>query len=602
MKPYGFIAGLKVDLVSKRTLIILLCAGTIYGSGVVSYASADSEINSSDKTILLAAARTETPTRARSSFGISSKVVKSIQSSLSKQGYFLGAIDGVYGPETERAIRAYQKSSGMKVDGIPSENMAASLETNGKVGDLLQKLEDTQKKSMERAKQALLSRPETRNLIEGATSTVTQSKHDWEKCVEKPTPKCLLTEASISVDKIEKTEMRNWALGEILAAQAKAGLASDAMNSARRIHDPQLIIVALRDIAKSQADAGRHAEAMEAVDIIPDLNNQIEAYISITEIMAKRGEAELSIKTSKHLLEYLGKVEDPLTKVAIRSRLVVILYESGERAEAKKNMDSALAIARRIYDTHTREKALRHVASAMAETGDPERALELIKGTTNGAGDVPVLMAAAAGHALSGRPDAALSTADAIEAVRYRALVLSKIAAYQAGAGLVNDASDTLKRAMIAAKTIRFPFAKAYAYSRIALSYNDVGISAGDDKALLAKSLDVADFVSDDRLRAHIIWAIADERKRAKSNYSDTAHEKAIDATGDIKSALSRVWMLCDVAETRALKDDMKGAWDLYDEAKSEAVEIEHPWGRSRALAKVALTLSGLANIATSNQ
>ncbi|MCK4940399.1 MAG: hypothetical protein KAR80_08860, partial [Rhodospirillaceae bacterium] len=148
-------------------------------------------------------------------------------------------------------------------------------------------------------------------------------------------------------------------------------------------------------------------------------------------------------------------------------------------------------------------------------------------------------------------------------------------------------------------KTIRFPFAKAYAFSRIALSYNDVGISAGDDKALLAKSLDVAGLVSDDRLRAHIIWAIADERKRAESKYFDAAHEKAVAATSDIKSALSRVWMLCDISETRARKGDLEGAWDLYDEAKTEAMQISHPWGRSRALAKVALTLTGLAGIAT---
>ncbi|MCK5547136.1 MAG: hypothetical protein KAI27_07160, partial [Rhodospirillaceae bacterium] len=114
-----------------------------------------------------------------------------------------------------------------------------------------------------------------------------------------------------------------------------------------------------------------------------------------------------------------------------------------------------------------------------------------------------------------------------------------------------------------------------------------------------AKSLDVADLVSDDRLRAHIIWAISDERKRAQSKYFDAAHKKAIDATVDIKSTLSRVWMLCDIAETRARKGDLEGAWDLYDKAKTEAVEINHPWGRSRALAKVALTLTGLASITT---
>ncbi|MCK5165696.1 MAG: peptidoglycan-binding protein [Rhodospirillaceae bacterium] len=590
MKPHS--------LFNKYVLTITLCIGTGFGFSAFA-GSINFEANSTSEIILLAAAKTDTPKQPRTNFGQSSKLVKSIQEGLSKQGYFLGSIDGVYGPETERAIRAYQKSSGLPVDGKPSESLASNLETGGKVGELLKKLELAQKKSMKKAELALLSRPETRNLIQGKIDDISTAKHNWDECIKKPTPRCLLIEASIAVKEIEKPEMRNWALGEILVAQAKAGLAKDAMNSTRLIHDPQLIIVALRNIAKSQAGAGRHAEAMEAVDIIPDINSQIEAYISITEIMARRGETKLSGETAEHLLEFLGKVKDPLTKVNIRSRLAVIFYGSGEKARSKKNMDNALYIARKINDVHLREKAMRHVASAMAETGEPERALELIKGAKNGAGDVPVLMAAATGHALSGKTDVALSTADAIEAVRYRALVLSKIAAYQAGAGMTSDAGDTLEKATEAAKTIRFPFAKAYAFSRIALSYNDVGISAGDDENLLNKSLDMADLVSDSRLRAHIIWAISDERKRAQSKYFDVAHEKAIDATSDIKSSLSRVWMLCDVAETRAGKGDLEGAWSLYDEAKTEALQIIHPWGRSRALAKVAITLTDLASKTT---
>ena len=594
MKPYR--------LFGKCALVVMFCAWGNYVSGAV----ADSRTNSANYApssdyagTLLAATRNSAMPDHSSSFGYNSSLVESIQKSLSKQGYFLGAVDGVFGPETERAIRAYQKSANLPVDGKASESLLNNLQTGSKVGDLLKKLEKAKNKSMNAAKQALLSRPETRNLIDGDFDAGALIKHDWEKCVEKTTPRCLLIEALISVDEIEKPEMKNWSLGEILTAQAKAGLATDAMNSARRIHDPQLIIVALRDIAKSQAQAGRHAEAMEAVDIIPDINSQIEAYISITEIMASKGEKELSNETSEHLLEYLEKIQDPLNKTAIMSRLAVILYNSDDIEKSKKFIDDALYVARRINDDHLREKALRHVAAALAEAGDPARALNIIKGAKNGANDVPILMAAATGQALSGRADIALSTADSIEAVRYRSLVLSKIAAYQAGAGLITDAIETLGKALDAAKTIRFPFAKAYALSRIALSYNDVAVSAGDDMDLMAKSLAVADLVSDDRLRAHIIWAIADERKRADSAYFTLAHDKAIIATKDIKSSLSKVWMLCDISEARAIKGDVDGAWTLYDQAKKEAIKINHPWGRSRALAKVALTLSGLADIAT---
>ena len=594
MKPYRFFG--------RCALVVMFCAGGGYASGAGVDSRTDFKNNDFANPpggILLAATRDNSTSDNKSGSGYNPALVKAIQENLSKQGYFLGAIDGVFGPETEGAIRAYQKSAGLAVDGKPSKSLSDNLQTGGKVGELLKKLEKAKNRSMDTAKQALLSRPETRNLIEGDFDAGILIKHDWNKCVEKTTPRCLLIEASIAVDEIEKLEMKNWSLGEILAAQAKAGLAEDAMNSARRIHDPQLIMVALRDIAKSQAEAGRHVEAMEAVDIIPDLNGQIEAYISITEIMARKGNKQLSYETSEHLVKYLDKVKDSLNKAAIMSRLAVILYNNDEEERSKKYIDNALSIARRINDDHLREKALRHVAAALAESGDPTRALKIIKGAKNGADDVPILMAAATSHALSGRSDIALSTADAIEAVRYRSLVLSKIAAYQAGAGMIDDSVETLGKALDAAKTIRFPFAKAYAMSRIALSYNDVGISAGDDKDLMAKSLEVADLVSDDRLRAHIIWAIADERKRAESNFYNFAYKKAISATGDIKSALSKVWMLCDISETRAEKGDIDGAWDLYDQAKKEAIKINHPWGRARALAKVALTLSGLADSAT---
>ncbi|MCK4939385.1 MAG: peptidoglycan-binding protein, partial [Rhodospirillaceae bacterium] len=168
MKPYG--------LFSRYALVITLCVG----GGFESDAAADSR----GTAILLAAAITNTPQQPRTNFGQSSDLVRTIQDELSKQGYFLGAVDGIYGPETERAIRAYQKSSNLPVDGKPSKSLADNLETGGKVGDLLKKLEDAQKKSMKKAELALLSRPETRNLIEGKVSEISTDQHNWDECIK----------------------------------------------------------------------------------------------------------------------------------------------------------------------------------------------------------------------------------------------------------------------------------------------------------------------------------------------------------------------------------------------------------------------------------
>jgi peptidoglycan hydrolase-like protein with peptidoglycan-binding domain len=47
----------------------------------------------------------------------SDATVSAVQSQLAKQGYYRGAIDGVYGPETRAALTRYQSSHGLQVTG-----------------------------------------------------------------------------------------------------------------------------------------------------------------------------------------------------------------------------------------------------------------------------------------------------------------------------------------------------------------------------------------------------------------------------------------------------------------------------------------------------
>ena len=44
--------------------------------------------------------------------------VRTVQSKLRRWGYYSGSVDGIYGPATERAVRAFQKKNGLAVDGI----------------------------------------------------------------------------------------------------------------------------------------------------------------------------------------------------------------------------------------------------------------------------------------------------------------------------------------------------------------------------------------------------------------------------------------------------------------------------------------------------
>jgi murein L,D-transpeptidase YcbB/YkuD len=53
--------------------------------------------------------------------------VKSVQRALKGAGFYSGAIDGRAGTKTKEAVRAFQKSRGLKTDGVVGKNTWAAL-------------------------------------------------------------------------------------------------------------------------------------------------------------------------------------------------------------------------------------------------------------------------------------------------------------------------------------------------------------------------------------------------------------------------------------------------------------------------------------------
>ncbi len=49
---------------------------------------------------------------------ISSAKVKAVQQALAKDGLYKGKVDGMIGPVTTNAVKAFQKKNGLKADGI----------------------------------------------------------------------------------------------------------------------------------------------------------------------------------------------------------------------------------------------------------------------------------------------------------------------------------------------------------------------------------------------------------------------------------------------------------------------------------------------------
>ena len=59
--------------------------------------------------------------------GSSGETVKTIQTKLRSWGYYSGAIDGIYGSATERAVRSFQSRNGLTVDGKAGPQTLSAL-------------------------------------------------------------------------------------------------------------------------------------------------------------------------------------------------------------------------------------------------------------------------------------------------------------------------------------------------------------------------------------------------------------------------------------------------------------------------------------------
>lgn len=55
-------------------------------------------------------------------------VVVQVQVRLARAGYYHGAIDGAMGPQTRAAIRAYERTRGLRVDGAISQQLLGTMD------------------------------------------------------------------------------------------------------------------------------------------------------------------------------------------------------------------------------------------------------------------------------------------------------------------------------------------------------------------------------------------------------------------------------------------------------------------------------------------
>jgi peptidoglycan hydrolase-like protein with peptidoglycan-binding domain len=523
-----------------------------------------------------------------------SDVVRDIQQTLTKMGYYSGVVDGRMNNALRDAIEAYQRAVGRKVDGKASRELAEHMNTQDKVGAMLKRLDAAREEKIAAAREALMQKEQTRRLLEGDKKEVANPTRDASACFAKPTQTCLLDEAVESAKGIFKSELRDWAYGEILVSQAKAGMIDEAISTVRRIGDARLIIVALRDISRALAQEARVVEARDVAELIPDLAKRLEALTAIAEILSVKGNAAGARDTAEAIIKEARALEEPLKRIGVNAQMAVVLAKAGDGKRAIQVLEDGQAILRAggsgLGDAADRGAALRHIASAFADIGEPDRALALLPQVGGDYDKIAVLMSAAKAQAARGNADAALATASWIDSDRYKSVAFGRVAAEMARLGDEEKAFALISHAMRLLRGIDLPYARSYSAGQLTLSLTDIGLRYGE-KAF-TRAIEASTSIDNDQLRAHALWSIASAQARmALPKDAEATQRLARTATDRIGSSMSQVWMLADIASERIASGEGERAKDALEHGLTIAKGISNPWGRARALARLAATL-----------
>ena len=520
--------------------------------------------------------------------------VEKVQAALANIGFYLGSINGHLNDETSAAIRIYQKTSGLKVDGQITRKLWDLLNNSHQVRGLLKHLDTVRKQGKDKARAALLAHSATKNLVKDLSDIRADPTRKYDECFKAPTVRCLLFEAQESVKAVHKPELRDWALGEVLIAQARAGLGELAMQTAARILDPRLIMVALHDIAEALATAGNSKQAVNAARIIPNARKRAEALTKIAQIHARQGD-KLSTQVAVNVLfKMLVALPSKQQQISIKTKVAIAFSHVGSPLRTRNLLAETENQSRQLSNKDQRSLGLRHVATAYARLKNLKKTQTLLSEITKKSEREPILIHLASAMAAAGKIKDALEIAKYITP-RYRAAPLGSIALAQAKSNASTDAGATLQLAKKSIGEIKLPYARSFAQSQLAVTMAQISnilTQSNKKKVLFLNASQMAARIKDNRLRAHTLWSIAHEQRISGGQQAANTMEALADtATNAIKSRLSQVWLFADLADQHVRRGDVKQSWKMFDRGLKIGQTINNAWGRARALAKLAQTL-----------
>ena len=360
---------------------------------------------------------------------LDSSLVRRIQERLGELGLYRGRLDGRFGPEIGKAIRDYERQSGLPIDGRPTRELLEHLESaTGQARRLLRRLDVVRQEQIEAARRAFEANPAALNMVEQAVaeSIMVTTAVDSEVCFKMPTARCLLAEALEATKRIGKIDFRDWALGDIAAAQATSGDVTGALATTSRMADARLLMTALGKVARAQAKAGNLDEARVTATALPDARLQAEALLELAKAEIGSGQLVASRKTLEQALMAAGRVTDERWRIGLLANIAVIQMSAGDHIGAGNSFERGLNLAQQLRSTEEQSRPLGEIASAQARAGRLGQALETADKIEEAEHRTPVLILAAQALAEAGHVDEAFETALSIEDARYRVAALGR--------------------------------------------------------------------------------------------------------------------------------------------------------------------------------
>ena len=521
------------------------------------------------------------PGETEAPIGRQGALTKHAQELLRAAGLYKGPIDGRPSASLTDAVSRFQESTGLGKTGEINEDLIRALESAAALRKIERTLTRSRAQQSADAKVALGRSRLIASLGVSPPQAPILTADEKAKCYTEPSAACLAALILTDIRGVEKIELKDWGLGDIVAIAVRVGATNVAYSALLQIDDPRAALQALRAIAENEARAGRMDAAMAAAGDIFDSLQRTEAYSAIAAIRLKANDRSGAAATIALAAQAAGELAQP--DPSVLADIGVGAARAGDREQAQILLDRA-----RTLSEDMEQRSI--VAAALADADDPKAALGMINQIDTPTLRDSVLVAAAGALFRQGDYTTALNVAKTIDADRYRAVTLATAAINATQAGKADEARAFVAEAGTITARITLPFARSFAQNRLAVALNAIG----DTKAGLA----MAKSIRDPMLRAESLWSIAILLPE-ESVTGHQARRLAYDAIAAIPDPVLRTRAACIQASGLIGNGEAATGGKVLTNALGAAKTIADTWLRVRSLLIVADAYANLKGAST---